>query len=423
MPDLGLIIVDEEQETSFKQEEQPRYHAREVARQRARIESAVLLLGSATPSLETYFKAEQGKMRLLELRERVGQAYIPRVTIEDMRRAFPNQARKLVSPLLEEKIQENLERQEQIILFINRRGYSPMTVCWECGHITHCPVCSVAMTYHRDIERNVCHYCNRQERMPVQCAACGSLHLQLLGAGTQKVEEEIKSLFSQASIARLDMDSSRRSGVQQSILQRMRNREIDILIGTQMVAKGLDFPNVSLVGIIDADSILNIPDFRAGERCFQLLVQAAGRAGRSGLAGEVVIQTYNPDHLVINFAAQQDYRDFYNHEIKTRQLLDYPPLTHLLRIVMSSEGQAETDDYANRLAAYIEEITDAKEEEITILGPAPCPIARIRNRFRVQILVKCISMELLRSMAVHILARAGSKHVKMEWDIDPVTTI
>jgi len=423
VPNLGLIIVDEEQESSFKQEEQPRYHAREVARQRAKAAAAVLLLGSATPSLETYFKAQQGKMQLLKLEERVGGAYMPQIVVEDMRRAFQHQSRSLIAPLLQEKIQQNLERHEQIILFINRRGYSPMTVCWECGNVGRCPECSVAMTFHRDIDRNVCHYCNRQERLPLRCVACGSQHLQLIGAGTQKVEEEIKELFPLASVARLDLDSSRRAGTQQSILQRMRDREIDILIGTQMVAKGLDFPNVALVGIIDADSILNIPDFRAGERCFQLLVQAAGRAGRSGSRGEVVIQTYSPDHPVINLAASQDYRNFYDYEIKARQLLDYPPFTHLLRIVVSSEKATQSEEYANQLVAYIEEIIDAKEEEITVLGPAPCPIAKIRNRHRFQILIKCLSMELLRSIMVHILARAGLKHVKMEWDIDPVTTI
>jgi len=244
-----------------------------------------------------------------------------------------------------------------------------------------------------------------------------------MGAGTQRVEEEIRRFFPEAKIERLDIDSSRRKGVQKSILDRMKRQEIDILIGTQMVAKGLDFPDVSLVGIVDADSMLNLPDFRSGERCFQLLVQAAGRAGRSHAEGEVVIQTFNPDDPVIKMAAGQDYRSFYKHEIRLRKLLKYPPFTHLLRIVFSAEGEAIVETGAEYTAQYIADIIDASEEEVIILGPAPCPINKIRNRFRYQLIVKCDSLDLLRSIAAYIIARVAPKNVKIDVDFNPITTL
>ncbi len=423
VPDLGLIIMDEEQESSYKQEELPRYHAREVARMRSQMESAVMLAGSATPSIETFYAAREGSVKLLILKERVGGGQIPKVIIEDLRKSFKNEHRGLISPILKEKIAQNLNRGEQIILFINRRGYSPVTICGECGNISSCPSCSVSMNYHRDIEQNVCHYCNHHAKQETRCSRCGSKQMQLIGAGTQRVEEEIRQLYPEAAIARLDMDSSRRQGAQKSILECMKSRDIDILIGTQMVAKGLDFPFVSLVGIIDADSILYLPDFRAGERCFQLLVQAAGRAGRSGGDGEVVIQTYNPDSPVIKMAVKQDYRNFYEHEIKLRKLLHYPPFTRLLRIVFSAEGENIVKEFAFTKAQYVEDIIDASEEDIMLLGPAPCPINKISNRFRYQLIIKCSSLDLLRSIASHILAGSTSKNVKMDIDMNPITTI
>ncbi len=421
--DLGLIIMDEEQEGSFKQEELPRYHAREVARQRAILESAVILLGSATPSLETFHSGQNGSAKLLVLKKRVGGGQIPRVMVVDLRKAFKNESRSLISPQLRNKMADNLNRGEQIIIFINRRGYSPMTICWECGNIASCPSCSVAMTYHQDIHLNVCHYCNYEVEQKSECSRCGSKHLQLIGAGTQKIEEEVRSLFPQAVVERMDMDSSKKKGIQKSILDRMKNKKIDILIGTQMVAKGLDFPSVSLVGIVDADSILNLPDFRAGERCFQLLVQAAGRAGRSNSAGEVIIQTYNPDNPIIEMASSQDYLKFYKQEIKLRKLLVYPPYTQLLRIVFSSEAENEVHKAAEAIASLIEEIIDASEEDIVVLGPASCPIYRIRQRFRYQIIIKCASLSLLRSIAEYILATGVDKNVKIEMDFNPISTI
>ncbi len=423
VPDLGLIIMDEEQEGSYKQEELPRYHTREVARKRAQLAAAVMLYGSATPSIETFYAAQSGLIKLLVLQQRAGGGQMPEIIIEDLRKSFKHAYRGLISPILKEKIELNLNRGEQIVLFINRRGYSPVTICRECGNIASCPFCSVGMNYHQDINQNVCHYCNYHAPRDKCCSRCGSQHLQLIGAGTQKVEEEIRQLYPEAKVARLDMDSSRSRGAQKTILNRMKQRDIDILIGTQMVAKGLDFPFVSLVGIIDADSILYLPDFRAGERCFQLLVQAAGRAGRSHRKGEVVIQTYNPDNPVIRMALDQDYRSFYENEIKLRQLLNYPPFTRLLRVVCSGPNEKEVQDYVAVLAQYIEELIDASEEDIMLMGPAPCPINKISNRWRYQIIIKCPNLNLLRSIGSYIITSVTSKNVKMDLDLNPITTI
>ncbi len=420
---LGLIIMDEEQENTYKQEEVPRYHAREVARQRAEQASAVMILGSATPSLETYHAASIGSMQLLPLPFRIAGGSMPRVFIEDLKKSFRNDSRGYLSPLLREKIGLNLERGEQIILFINRRGHSPMTVCWECGNIASCPSCSVGMTYHSDIGENVCHYCNLHLPAEDLCPVCGGKHLQLLGAGTQRIEEHIRTLFPQAVVARLDVDSSRRKGAQKSILDRMRSGQIDILVGTQMVAKGLDFPNVSLVGVIDADGMLNLPDFRAGERCFQLLVQVAGRAGRGQSQGEVVIQTLNPEHPIIELAADQDFQGFYEHEAHIRRRLDYPPFTRLLRLVVSGEDEAIVEKTAIAAGHFIEEIIDASEADITVIGPAPCPLARIRNRHRYQLMVKCRDLGLLKSVAVYFMVRPLGKNVRIDIDFDPVSTL
>ncbi|MEN6326797.1 MAG: primosomal protein N' [Syntrophomonas sp.] len=422
LPDLGLIIIDEEQEPSYKQDETPKYHALNVARKRAEMETAVLVIGSATPSVDSFYKALKQKKPVLYLRNRVKDAQMPLVEIENMKNAGKTPL-KTVSPKLQQKLDECINRGEQSILFINRRGFAPMTICTECGKIAACPVCSVGMTYHRDIDRNVCHYCNFQSKVSLQCSVCGSNRLKQIGSGTQRVEKEIKSQFPHARIERLDLDNSRKSGVQKDILARMKNKQIDILIGTQMVAKGLDFPSVSLVGIIDADSMLNIPDFRAAERCFQLLVQAAGRSGRANYPGEVIIQTYNPQHPVIQLAARQDYLGFYKKEIKLRKLLKYPPFTDILRLLISSEEEAEVQEIANRLGQQIEQIIDANEEEIEILGPAPCPIYKIRNRYRWQLLIKSENMLLLKSIGKYIISTANYKPAKLEMDLNPLTTM
>lgn len=419
---IGLIVVDEEQENTYKQEETPRYHAREVAAFRARQDDAVLLLGSATPSIETFHRATKGEIELLTLSERAGNAAVLTVKVADLKDVYKNGNTILSTDLLH-NIEDNLGRGEQTILFLNRRGYTPVTTCMNCGSTLTCPHCSVALNYHRDINRNVCHYCNYQSPVPSECPACGSSHLRKTGIGTQKIEEAIINRFPQARVMRLDMDSSRKKGYQEHILKLMRDKEIDILIGTQMVTKGLDFPGVSLVGIVDADSILNLPDFRAAERCFQLIVQAAGRAGRGDIPGEVVIQTFNPYSTVIQMAARQDYLAFYQSEIKIREMLHYPPFTNLLRVVVSSAEESRAGDGCSEIVRYIKEITDASEEYLDILGPAPCPLAKIRNRYRYQLIIKSDNLLLITSIAKYIIYNDIPDRTRVEVEINPLTTI
>lgn len=419
---IGLIVVDEEQENTYKQEETPRYHAREVAAFRARQENAVLLLGSATPSIESFHLAMKGVMELIALDQRAGDALLPKVTVVDLKNCY-REGNYLLSNILIEKIQEVLGRGEQIILFLNRRGYTPVTVCMDCGNTIICPNCSVALNYHRDINRNVCHYCNYSIEPPQHCPSCNSMHLRQSGMGTQKIEEVIRSRFPDARVMRLDLDSSRKKGSQDNILKMMRQHKIDILIGTQMVAKGLDFPEVSLVGIVDADGILNLPDFRAAERCFQLIVQAAGRAGRANIPGEVVIQTYNPENSVIQMAAHQDYFAFYQSEIINRETLHYPPFTNLLRLVVSSVSDDRAQSVCQKLASYIREITDANEEYIELLGPAPCWLTKIRNRYRYQLIIKCDSLLLITSIAKYIIYSNKPEGIKIEVELNPLSTV
>jgi len=420
---LGLIIIDEEQESSYKQEETPKYHARDVARKRAELDGAVLLIGSATPSLDTLYRAVKGDMKLLTLKQRIAQAKMPIIQVENMKKVASSHKSRVLSPLLLEKLSTTLQRGEQSILFINRRGYSPLSLCRSCGNILSCPSCSVGMTYHQDMGKNLCHYCNYQANPPSSCPICGSRHMSHLGLGTQRVEEECRQLFPSAHIQRLDLDSSKKAGFQESILERMERKEIDILIGTQMVAKGLNFPSVSLVGIVDADSMLNLPDFRAAERCIQLLLQAAGRSGRSHLPGEVIIQTFNPANPLFSMIQKQDYLAFFYQEIKQRRLLNYPPFTQLLRIVCSAQSLDMARMVAESLSREINDIIDAKEDDIEILGPAPCPLLKIRNRYRWQLTLKCENMLLLKSIARYIIEYKEFKNVRVEWDLNPVMTM
>lgn len=417
--DPGLYIIDEEQEHSYKQQEQPRYHAREVARQLSLQNSAVLLLGSATPSFESFQNAVSGNIGLLKMPERIGTAELPEVFIADMRKSKSGN----LSPMLREKIGQMLDRGEQTILFQNRRGFAPLTICLDCGHIPGCPRCSVALTYHREPEREICHYCDYQTLVLSACPQCSSNKLQHLGTGTQKIEAEVRELFPQARVARLDLDSSQSKDAQPRLLAGMKNGDIDILIGTQMVARGLDFPGVSLVGIMDVDNMLNLPDFRAAERCFQLVVQAAGRAGRRDKTGQVVIQTFNPEHPVVQMAIRQDFEGFFKNEIRQRRWLDYPPFTHILRIVLTGTGEETVKLRAGEVCRDIMELGDANEDEFTVLGPAPCPIYYIKNRFRYQLMVKCDNILLLSSMGKAVLTRGSYPGIKLQVEIDPLTSM
>lgn len=418
LPNLGLIIIDEEQESTYKQEETPKYDAREVAQKRALYNNAVLLYGSATPSLDLFYRVQNNEVSMLTLENRIGDAKLPQVHIEDLKNNTIRRAKSIISPNLYNKINNNLLAKEQTILFINRRGYSPTTVCRKCGSILTCPYCSVGVTYHKASNSNICHYCNHSMDLLMNCPTCQSNHLQQVGTGTQRVEEEVKKLFPKAKVERLDLDISRK-GAQEEILRKMKNKEIDILIGTQMVAKGLDFPNVSLVGIIDADSMLALPDYRAAERTFQLIVQAAGRAGRGDKLGEVVIQTYSPDNSIITWAAEQDYISFYFEELRQRKILNYPPFSSLLRIVVSSNNEDKVKEKISLIAELINEITDAKEDYLQLLGPAPCPIHKVRSKYRYQIIVKSHNRLLLKSIGQFILSKVNFPNGKIDIDVNP----
>ncbi|MEQ8173644.1 MAG: primosomal protein N' [Syntrophomonadaceae bacterium] len=422
LPELGLIIVDEEQENTFKQEESPRYHAREVARKRLEIEGGLLLLGSATPSLESYYRAVSGQIGLLHLPERPGQARLPVIEVEDMRKTPYTSTGGVLSPRLMDNIRTELAGGRQCILFINRRGYSPHTICHSCGQALLCVNCSVSLSYHRQSDKNRCHYCGFSQKPPAVCPACGSSFLQQQGIGTQRVEEEVRHVFPEARAARLDMDSSGK-GRQQQILQQMARGEIDILIGTQMVAKGLDFPDVSLVGIVDADSLLNLPDFRSAERGFQLMVQAAGRAGRGAIAGKVLVQTVNPDHYAVQKAILQDFPGFFREEMAWRQALHYPPYTRILRVVVSALDEGDAWELAKAVFYSIEEALDSSDDVPEVLGPAPCPLARVRKRYRFQILVKSANILLLSSIGRYIINREKTAGGRIEIDVDPLVNM
>lgn len=419
--DIGLIIIDEEQESSFKQDESPRYHVRDVARHRAQMNNSALLLGSATPSLETFLRAMSGATHMLKLSKRIGGGEEPAIIIDDLRRYKGKDAHSVIAPLLAEKIRERFEAREQTILFLNRRGYKPITLCRSCGRSLICPNCSVSLNFHRDLGAAICHYCGFQQMPGQSCEYCGSAFMEMAGYGTQAVEEEIRRMFPEMRVARLDTDSSRRRGEQERVLNAMKQHEIDILIGTQMVAKGLDFPMVSLVGVLGADQMLSLPDFRASERAFQLIVQAAGRAGRAMGGAEVVVQTYNAANPVIQMAQAQDYFALYMSEIKQRQLLGYPPFVNLLRVVISSPHEDLCQKRIVDIIDYTEEILDAGEEDLSILGPAPCPIYRIRNRYRSQFMVKSGNIELLSSLARYLALLPDLEDCRLEMDLNPLS--
>ncbi len=385
LSNLGLIVLDEEHENTYRQEESPRYHAREVAIKRASLAGAKCILGSATPSLESYYRAEKREFVLLELPERIGQG-MAKVSVVDMKAESKRGNRSMLSQTLREGIARRLERKEQVMLFLNRRGHSTFVLCRGCGKARRCPNCDVSLTYHQQKERLLCHYCDYSEKVPVQCPGCESTQIGFFGIGTQKVEEIVKKAYPQARVRRMDVDTTRRKGAHEEIYTAFAKGEIDILIGTQMIAKGWDIGRVTLVGVISADTSLHLPDFRAGERTFSLLTQVAGRAGRADLEGEVVVQTFSPDNYAIRAALKQDYREFYEEEILARKELGYPPYGSLARIVVSDPDQKVVIAELNGLAEIL-------RKEIDILGPQPAPLPRLRGRSRWQITIKEIGEE------------------------------
>jgi primosomal protein N' (replication factor Y) len=401
--DLALVIVDEEQDSSYKQEETPRYHARDVAVMRAKMANAVVVLGSATPSLESYFNATKHKYTLLELPDRVEKRPLPEVEIVDMRQEFQETGHEqVISRKLTEEIRERLERKEQVMVLLNRRGYSPLVLCRACGSHLECRNCAVAMTHHKRSHRMVCHYCGFVTPVPKVCGECGSEYVQFLGTGSEKLEELLHGLFPQARIGRLDRDTVRGREDFERALNALNQGELDLLVGTQMIAKGHDIHGVTLVGVVGADAALGFPDFRAAERTFQLLTQVAGRAGRGQTPGKVVLQTFFQDHYAVQYAAQHDFAGFYEKELRFRSWMHYPPYSSLANVLIRSDKLDEALTWSGILGKWFEK---TRHEGIRVLGPAAAPIVRLKRDYRYHFVLKSASREklntLLRTMLVY----------------------
>jgi primosomal protein N' (replication factor Y) len=385
--DIGIIIIDEEHESSYKSESTPRYHAAEIAAERCKRNGALLLYGSATPSVERYYSAKSGKIELLTIYKRTNFLDLPVVDVVDLRDELKSGNRKMFSRKLIIEIEKNIQNGEQTILFLNRRGYSPFVLCRSCGYIVTCKNCSVSYTYHSDTEKLICHYCGAAARLPGKCPVCESLDIKLFGAGTQRVEEEVKKLFNGCSVIRMDRDTTSAKNSHERILNEFVKKKIDILIGTQMIAKGHDFPNVTLVGVLAADPMLNINDFRSAERAFQLLMQVSGRAGRGKIRGRVVIQTYNPDHYSIATSMEHDYNSFYRQEIMVRRELEYPPFKSIGAVMLSGPDDKKTFDAALTLHTKCRE-EHSGDDGIVITKPLRPPIGVIKDKYRWRFIIK-----------------------------------
>jgi len=404
VPGPGLFIIDEEHETTYKQDDHIRYHAREVALKRAQLSGAVVLLGSATPSLESWLRAGKGgPYRLLKLPHRIDERPLPKVRVVDLRQELKEGNRGIFSRSLASAVNDRLAKGEQTLLFLNRRGYSTFVVCRECGLVLKCARCDISLSYHLDGLLR-CHYCNYTAVLPGLCPSCGSRYIRHFGAGTQKVEEVARKTFPGARIVRMDSDSTSRKGSHERIFSAFRQGEADILIGTQMIAKGLDLPGITLVGVINADTTLHMPDFRAAERTFQLLTQVEGRTGRGELPGEVLVQTYCPDHYSITSAAIHDFEGFYRNEMPVRRALGYPPFSHLARLLFTHDDEGELKKGAGLAKEILDKMVSGHDDFIDILGPAPALLSRIKGRFRWQLVLKGQRRNSLRDVIKESLA-------------------
>ena len=402
LKNLGVIIIDEEHEASYKQDSNPRYHARDVAILRAQYNQAALVLGSATPSLESRARAGKGVYQHLRLTQRANPlASIPEVQLIDFRDYIGQNETSNFTPPLIEAIQNRLDKKEQVVLMLNRRGYSSFVMCRECGTVDTCPNCDISLTLHMDTKTMNCHYCGFSKEIPRVCPNCQSRSIRYYGTGTQKAYDELAELFPDARILRMDVDTTRKKGSHQALLDQFGKGEADILLGTQMIAKGLDFPNVTLVGVLNADTALNLPDFRSSERTFQLLTQVAGRAGRAEKAGQVLIQSYNPNHYAIRFAKEQDYEGFYAYEMGIRRQLGYPPYYFTIGITLSHKKEEEV---LRRAYEVMEILRSGLSDASIILGPTPKPIARTHNLYHYQILIKYRLEDELASTLNQVLA-------------------
>ena len=423
LKNIGLIIIDEEHESAYKQTTPaPRYDARVVARKLAQFHNCPLLLGSATPDISTYYRALNSG-NLFELKKRYNDAKVPPVTVINMQEHGRAAYRNIISVPLQTEIKETLSKGQQVILLINRRGFSTFTQCQACGHVIQCPNCAIPMIWHSKDQMLKCHYCNHTEYFPDVCPECGSDAFKNSGTGTQKIEQYIKELFPENTVERIDSDILVRKGEHIRLLEKFQRKDIDILVGTQMIAKGLDNPNVTLVGVISADASFNLPDFRASERGFQLLTQVAGRAGRGEFAGKVLFQTYNPDFYALESAKSQNYREFYDKEITAREEFDYPPFSQIIRLVLSSinnfRAEKSAQEIALRLCTMIEKF--GISERLEVLGPTPCVIERINSQYRFQILIKNKLDEKGHKFISSFLNKITlPKDIKMIVDVDPL---
>ncbi|MGQ9512387.1 replication restart helicase PriA [Thermodesulfitimonas sp.] len=422
---LGLIVVDEEHEPAYKQEQSPRYHAREVALARARLEGAVAVLGSATPALESVARYLSGRYRQLRLNTRVDGRPMPVVRVIDLREEFRVGNVSLFSQFLAERVREKVSQREQVLLFLNRKGFAAFVLCQACGHVIRCPNCDIALSYHRP-DTLFCHYCYYRARYRPCCPRCGNERLGWFGAGTQRVEEEARALFPEARIARMDAETTARRGSHAALLDAFKRGEIDILIGTQMIAKGLDMPGVTLVGVLNADTTLLLPDFRAAERTFQLLYQVAGRAGRGPLPGEVVIQSHCPEHYAVRYSARQDFFSFARRELALRQRFGYPPYAALVRVVFSGEAEEKVVREATAFGTAVRDLVGREGRGKTVLGPAPCPFGKLKGFYRWHIILKGKNGQAVREVCREVLTSFGRRRgsgVRISVDVDPVSIL
>jgi primosomal protein N' (replication factor Y) len=407
--DLALVIVDEEQDSSYKQEETPRYHARDVAVMRAKMAGAVVVLGSATPSLESYFNAKKNKYALVELPDRVEMRPLPEVEIVDMRQEFQETGQEqVISRKLAEEIRERLEKKEQVMVLLNRRGYSPVVLCRACGKTLQCKNCAVSMTHHKRERKMECHYCGHVEHIPDKCAHCGSEYVYFVGTGSEKLEELLHGMFPQARIGRLDRDTVRGREDFEHALNALNEGALDMLVGTQMIAKGHDIHGVTLVGVVGADMALGLPDFRAAERTFQLLTQVAGRAGRGQSPGKVVLQTYFQEHYAVQFAARHDFAGFYEKELQFRAWMHYPPYSAIANVLIRSERLDDALTWSGQLGRWFEK---TRHEGIRVLGPAAAPITRLKRDYRYHFILKSPSREKMNALLRAMLAEAAARKI------------
>src|SRR5256885_1559242 len=409
--DLALIVVDEEHDSSYKQEETPRYHGQDVAVMRGKLSNAAVVLGSATPSLESYHNAQRGKYHLIELRERVEQRPLPKVEVLDMRSEFQQKNKEeeiLFSSGLTQAIRERLARGEQAMVLLNRRGYAPVVLCRSCGETLQCENCAIALTHHKRDNKLECHYCGFKRAVPKVCPHCESEHIYFIGAGSEKLEDRLHGLFPSARIGRMDRDTVRGKDDFERMLSSFDNGELDLLVGTQMIAKGHDIHGVTLVGVVGADYALGFPDFRAAERTFQLLTQVAGRAGRGDSPGEVILQTYHPDHYAIQFAQQHDYAGFYEKEIRFRKWMHYPPFSALANVLVRSDKLDQTLRWTGQLGKWFE---STRNEGLRVLEPSVAPIMRLKRDYRYHFILKAASREKLNASLRRMLAFADGEKI------------